>query len=154
MPQPLSYHLFADCRTFFGVVNFFNVVSNVPFLIGGVLGPAAHLERAAGFHRSAGTAAVPGVLSGRAAHLFRLGLLPRGAPDNARLVWDRLPMTLGFAGLVAATVAERVDLKLGLRSLWPLLLLGVFTVIYWYGTERRGRRQRHSVRHLPGLDVS
>ena len=60
------------------------------------------------------------------------------APDNPRLVWDRLPMTLGFAGLVAASIAERVDLKLGLRSLWPLLLLGVVTVIYWYATERSG----------------
>jgi len=60
------------------------------------------------------------------------------APDNPRLVWDRLPMTLGFSGLVAASIAERVDLKLGLRSLWPLLLLGVVTVIYWYATERSG----------------
>jgi hypothetical protein len=60
------------------------------------------------------------------------------APDNLRLVWDRLPMTLGFAGLVSAAIAERVDLKLGLRSLWPLLALGVFTVIFWYGTERAG----------------
>ncbi|HEU4780650.1 MAG TPA: hypothetical protein VFS58_12280, partial [Steroidobacteraceae bacterium] len=38
MPQPLTYHAFADCRTLFGVANFFNVVSNIPFLIGGVLG--------------------------------------------------------------------------------------------------------------------
>ena len=38
MPQPLSYHAFADCRAFFGVTNFFNVVSNLPFLIGGALG--------------------------------------------------------------------------------------------------------------------
>jgi hypothetical protein len=45
-------------------------------------------------------------------------------------------MTLGFAGLVAAALAERVELKLGLRSLWPLLALGVFTVMYWYATER------------------
>jgi hypothetical protein len=48
-------------------------------------------------------------------------------------------MTLGFAGLVAAALAERGDLKLGLRSLWPLLAIGVITVIYWYGTERLGR---------------
>jgi hypothetical protein len=137
MPQPPSYHQFADCRTFFGVVNFLNVASNVPFLIGGVLGLQI-------------------IWSGRGDFIdpreqlpylvFFLGVLLtcfgsayyHGAPDNARLVWDRLPMTLGFAGLVAATVAERVDLKLGLRSLWPLLLLGVFTVLYWYGTELRG----------------
>jgi hypothetical protein len=60
------------------------------------------------------------------------------APDNSRLVWDRLPMTLGFAGLVAAAIAERMDLRLGLRALWPLLALGIFTVIYWYGSERAG----------------
>jgi hypothetical protein len=60
------------------------------------------------------------------------------APDNPRLVWDRLPMTLGFAGLVSAAIAERVDLKLGLRSLWPLLVLGVASVLYWYATERAG----------------
>ena len=61
------------------------------------------------------------------------------APDNARLVWDRLPMTLGFAGLVSAAMAERVDLGLGLRALWPLLLVGVITVVYWYATEHAGR---------------
>jgi hypothetical protein len=61
------------------------------------------------------------------------------APDNTRLVWDRLPMTLGFAGLVAAALSERVDSRLGRRSLWPLLALGVFTVLYWHdGTERAG----------------
>ena len=60
------------------------------------------------------------------------------APDNPRLVWDRLPMTLGFAGLVAAALAERVDQRLGLRSLWPLLAVGAGTVIYWYATERMG----------------
>ena len=138
MPQPLSYHEFADCRTIFGVANFLNVVSNLPFLIGGAMGLQV-------------------IWSGRATFIdpreqlpflvFFLGALLtcfgsayyHGAPDNARLVWDRLPMTLGFAGLVAAAVAERVDLKLGLRSLWPLLLLGVVTVVYWYGTERLGR---------------
>lgn len=138
MPQPLSYHAFADCRALFGVANFFNVVSNLPFLIGGGLGLWL-------------------IWSGRVTFIdareqlpylvFFLGALLtcfgsayyHGAPDNARLVWDRLPMTLGFAGLVAAAVAERVDLKLGLRSLWPLLLLGVVTVVYWYATERLGR---------------
>jgi hypothetical protein len=39
---------------------------------------------------------------------------------------------------VAASIAERVDLKLGLRTLWPLLLLGLISVIHWYFTERSG----------------
>ena len=39
-PQPLSYHQFADCRTIWAVPNFFNVASNVPFLVAGALGLA------------------------------------------------------------------------------------------------------------------
>lgn len=36
--QPKSYHLFSDTRYFFGVTNFFNVASNIPFLIIGIIG--------------------------------------------------------------------------------------------------------------------
>jgi hypothetical protein len=48
-------------------------------------------------------------------------------------------MTLGFAGLVSAAIAERASPTWGLRMLWPLLGLGAFTVIYWYASERLGR---------------
>ena len=40
MPQPLSYHAFADCRSFLGVTNFLNVISNLPFLVAGAMGHA------------------------------------------------------------------------------------------------------------------
>ena len=29
-----SYHNFADTRTFFGIPNFFDVISNIPFFMG------------------------------------------------------------------------------------------------------------------------
>ena len=73
------------------------------------------------------------------------------APDNPRLVWDRLPMTLGFAGLVAAAVAERVDLRLGLRSLWPLLGLGVATSSTGTRPKRRARATSFPTPPVPGL---
>jgi len=138
IPQPLSYHAFADCRTFFGIANFFNVISNVPFLIAGALGLVLIWRGRGDFIDQ--REQLPYLV-------FFLGALItcfgsawyHAAPDNPRLVWDRLPMTLAFAGLVAAAVAERWDLKLGLRSLWPLLGLGVFTVLFWYATERQGR---------------
>jgi hypothetical protein len=138
MPQPLSYHQFADCRAFLGIPNFLNVLSNLPFLVGGAMGLLL-------------------VWNGRGAFtdpreqmpylVFFLGALLtcfgsayyHAAPDNARLVWDRLPMTLGFAGLVTAALAERASARLGLRALWPLLALGVATTIYWYATERANR---------------
>ena len=43
------------------------------------------------------------------------------APDNARLVWDRLPMTIGFMGLLAAVLAERVSVPVARRLFVPLL---------------------------------
>jgi hypothetical protein len=137
MPQPLSYHAFADCRTLFGITNFFNVVSNLPFFIGGLFGLWVVFN--GGGHFIDPREQLPYLVFFLGALLTCFGsAYYHAAPDNPRLVWDRLPMTLGFAGLVAAAIAERVDLKLGLRSLWPLLLLGVVTVIYWYGTERMG----------------
>jgi len=137
MPQPLSYHAFADCRTIFGVANFFNVASNVPFLIGGALGLGLIWTGRVNFVDP--REQLPYLVFFLGALLTCFGSAwYHAAPDNPRLVWDRLPMTLGFAGLVAAAAAERVDLKLGLRSLWPLLALGVITVFYWYATERAG----------------
>jgi hypothetical protein len=137
MPQPLSYHAFADCRTIWAIPNFFNVISNLPFLVAGVLG-LVHVYRGGGRFTDP-REQLPYLVFFLGALLTCFGsAYYHAAPDNARLVWDRLPMTLGFAGLVAAAVAERVDLRLGLRVLWPLLALGVASVIYWYATERAG----------------
>jgi len=137
MPQPLSYHAFADCRAFWSVPNFFNVISNVPFLVGGAWGLALIWKGSGRFIDA--REQLPYLIFFLGAFLTCFGsAYYHAAPDNARLVWDRMPMTLGFAGLVAAAAAERVDLKLGLRTLWPLLLLGMATVICWYASERMG----------------
>ena len=58
------------------------------------------------------------------------------APDNARLVWDRLPMTVGFMGLLAAMITERIDPRLGRALLVPLIFAGVGSVVYWFWTEQ------------------
>jgi len=137
MPQPLSYHAFADCRALWSVPNFFNVVSNLPFLAGGALGLAQVLRADGRFIDP--RERLPYLVFFLGAFLTCFGSAwYHAAPDNQRLVWDRLPMTLGFAGLVSAAIAERVDLELGLRSLWVLLALGVASVLYWYATERAG----------------
>jgi hypothetical protein len=38
IPQPQDYHQFADQRTLLGVPNFWNVVSNLPFVLVGAWG--------------------------------------------------------------------------------------------------------------------
>jgi hypothetical protein len=60
------------------------------------------------------------------------------SPSNATLVWDRLPMTLGFMGLLAAVIAEQLSERVGLAALAPLLIAGVASVFYWQYTEQAG----------------
>ena len=38
IPQSQSYHAFADQRTLLGIPNFWNVISNVPFVVIGAIG--------------------------------------------------------------------------------------------------------------------
>jgi hypothetical protein len=138
MPQPLSYHAFADCRTFWSIPNFFNVLSNLPFLVAGGWGIALVYGGGARFIEQ--RESLPYLVFFLGALLTAFGsAYYHLAPDNARLVWDRLPMTLGFAGLVSAALVERASLRAGLRLLWPLLAVGALTVVYWYGTELAGR---------------
>jgi hypothetical protein len=138
MPQPLSYHAFADCRTLWSIPNFFNVLSNLPFLVGGVAGLGLICKGGGNFQD--GREQLPYLVFFLGALLTSFGsAYYHLAPDNPRLVWDRLPMTLGFAGLVSAALAERAGAGNGLRWLWPLLAVGAGTVIYWYATERMGR---------------
>ena len=40
IPQDQAYHLFADQRTLFGIPNFWNVGSNIPFVVAGAIGLA------------------------------------------------------------------------------------------------------------------
>src|ERR1700720_4493795 len=47
IPQPLSYHQFADQRAWLGIPNFGDVVSNVPFAIVGICGLIFLLRRSA-----------------------------------------------------------------------------------------------------------
>jgi len=53
------------------------------------------------------------------------------APLDERLMWDRLPISLGFMALLAAVIAERISVKAGLRALAPLLAAGVASVLHW-----------------------
>ena len=143
IPQSEIYHHFVDTRAFGGVPNAFDVASNVFFLIVGLLGmrfvlndlSAAHLvqrfldprERWPYLIFFAGVALTS--LGSAYYHLH---------PDDARLVWDRLPMTLGFMSLLAATLNERISVRTGTRLLIPLLIFGVTSVLYWNVTLARG----------------
>ena len=59
-------------------------------------------------------------------------------PSNQTLVWDRLPMTIAFMALFSIIIAEFVSLRLGKLALWPLVVFGGFSVVYWHVTELGG----------------
>jgi hypothetical protein len=136
IPQPSGYHQFADRRAVAGIANAFDVLSNIPFAIVGAMGLAAlrrrriHLEPEE--HR-AYTVFFTGILLTSVGSAFY-----HLAPDNARLVWDRLPMTLAFMGLFTAIVAERLSASAAGAALLPLICIGAGTVGYWYMTEVNG----------------
>ncbi|HEX9183932.1 MAG TPA: hypothetical protein VF876_11790, partial [Burkholderiales bacterium] len=133
--QNQEYHRFADTRALAGVVNAADTLSNLAFLVVGALGLAfLHCERAA---TSSERFASPREILPYWVFFAGVALTSAGsawyhlAPDDARLVWDRLPMTIAFMSLIAAVVQERISVRAGAALLWPLVLLGLASVVYW-----------------------
>ena len=137
VPQPAEYHRFADARGLFGVANFLDVVSNAGFLIVGMGGLLLVLTGRTPFERE--SERWPYVIFFIGVALTALGSgYYHLVPDNERLVWDRLPMTIAFMSLIAAQIAERIGIRTGLALLVPMLLMGFASVGYWIATERAG----------------
>lgn len=138
IPQPLSYHNFADHRGWLGILNFGDVISNVPFAIVGVWGLVVLLtpssvkfadprERLLYLVMFAGL-----ILTAFGSGYYHL------APDNARLVWDRIPIMIVFMALLSAVIADRMSVTAGL-ALFPLLqAAGIGSVLLWRASELHG----------------
>jgi len=123
--QPLQYHEFADSRAFLGIPNFWNVVTNVLFLLIGIAGLrfcVAHELRS----RPAWIALFAGVA------LVSLGSsYYHWDPRDATLLWDRLFITVAFMGLLVALIGEHLGARLAQVLLVPMLLTGLCGVLYW-----------------------
>ena len=131
--QDPAYHVFADTRRLAGIDNFGNVLSNLAFALVGAYGlmrvPAlARLETRAGYIALCIGVLLVAVGSG----WYHL------APSTGSLLWDRLPMTVAFMALFSLLLDERQVLRKPWPTLWPLLLLGIASAVYWYWTESRG----------------
>ncbi len=124
--QDPAYHDFADRRALFGVPNFFNVASNVFFLVVGIAGLRFCLGADLGRARRAWIVLFVGVA------LVSVGsAVYHWNPGDATLIWDRLPITVAFMGLFAALLGESAGDRLGELALAPAVLLGVASVLYW-----------------------
>jgi hypothetical protein len=150
--QSPAYHAFADTRTCLGVVNAADVLSNAGFAVVGLWG----LFQLWPLRRQLALAAAwPGYLQ----FFIALILTSVGtsfyhlAPDNDRLVWDRLLIALVCAGLL---IAVRAETRPNINAwLWCCLLsvVAILSVVWWYVTEWAGHGDLRPYLLLQGLPV-
>ncbi|NNC78059.1 MAG: alkaline phytoceramidase [Woeseiaceae bacterium] len=153
IPQDPAYHVFADSRQLLSIANFWNVISNLPFLLAGAWGLSITVRLDQRYRE---TRAIYGVF------FVGVALTAFGSayyhlyPANLPLVWDRLPMTIAIAGIFAIAINEYHSPALARRLLVPLLVIGIASVIYWHITEIRNigdLRPYAIVQFLPILAV-
>lgn len=134
--QPAGYHDFADQTLRFGIPHFCDVTSNIGFALSALWG----------WIRLAPLRAHPELRCGWAGYrLFLTGLFLTAfgsswyhlAPDNAGLVWDRLPIALACAGLLAGVWGDVRQRESGKLVSW-LALAAVASVAWWYFTDLSG----------------
>lgn len=138
IPQDPAYHRYADQRMVLGIPNFWNVFSNLPFVVLGLLGAATvALNRAPGYLSELKPIYLTffsGVfLTGLGSAYYHL------APSNPTIVWDRLALTILFMAFFSAVWGEHVSASAALKMVWPLVAIGFASVVYWYLSETRGR---------------
>ena len=136
--QDPSYHRFADRRTFLGIPNFLDVVSNLPIGVVVIAGLVALRRASPGAFRETRER-----WPWRVAFLALVLTAPGSAwyhldPTNATLTWDRLPLAVLFASVLAALLAERVHVTFATRALPVFVVAAVVSVAWWHVGESRG----------------
>jgi hypothetical protein len=135
--QDVSYHLFVDTREIWSIPNFWNVVSNLPFVLVGLLG--LYKLKFPDKLKVIDDTSIAYILLFFGTFLVGFGSgYYHLAPDNQTLVWDRLPMTIAFMALFSIIISEFISLRSGKALLLPLILAGILSVVYWHFSEIRG----------------
>ncbi|HEX5803203.1 MAG TPA: hypothetical protein VFY24_09265 [Azospira sp.] len=150
--QPARYHEFADNSSLFGLAHAADVLSNLGFALVGLYGWIRLSSRN-------GWATLGD--SGVGYRLFLAGLVLTAIgsgwyhlqPDDFRLVWDRLPIALACAGLLAAVRAETVGSRAPRVEAALFALLGVASVAWWHFTNDGGDGDLRPYLLLQGLPL-
>ena len=128
--QNPAYHGFADRRALLGIPNWLDVLSNLPFLFVGAFGWRFCVQGSLGTAGRAWAVLFAGVALTSAGSAYY-----HWSPNYDSLLWDRLPMTIGFMGLFAALAGEYLHERFGRLLLAPAVLLGFASVLYWYRVD-------------------
>lgn len=122
--QPPDYHHFADARSAFGIPNAADVLSNIGFAAAGLWGWLRIRHRQPGCLLFLGAL----VMTGAGSFFYHL------APDDARLVWDRIPIALACAGLLAGVHAQCTGTDHEARNTGILAVIALTSVMWWSWT--------------------
>jgi len=132
LPQSLDHHAFADARNLANVPNFMDVFSNLAMIIPAIAGLGLTLSRGGVFF----------TLSERAFALIffaALAITAVGstwyhlAPNDERLLFDRLPLALAFTAYISWLIVERIRPHPGgIAMLLPWLAAGPACALWWY----------------------
>ena len=127
--QGPRYYLFPDHRTLLGVPYFWNVVSNLPFAVVGALGLAAMAARPPPLRPAFGALFAGVFLTAFGSAWYHL------APSAGRLLFDRLPMTIGFAAVFALVMGDRVAARFASPAgLAATIAVAAASALAWYTT--------------------
>jgi len=121
--QDPAYHLFADTRACGPVPNCLDVLSNLAFLAVAAVGLARLRYWPAGLRPALAVFWIGVLLVAPGSAWYHW------APDDARLVWDRLPMTVAFMGLFAAVLIDRLQVRHWVLP--ALVAVGLASVAVW-----------------------
>jgi len=150
--QPGHYNEFADQSGAFGIHHAADVFSNAGFALVALWGWLALRPRRASDQLRAGWPGYRLFLIGLFLTAFGSGFFHL-APDNARLIWDRLPIALACAGLL---VGVRGDTQPGLKTEIEAIVLGLFavaSVAWWVYTDNSGADDLRPYLLLQGLPL-
>lgn len=146
--QDSTYHQFSDNKSLYNIPNFRNTASNLGFVIVGFFGLSRIKSTAPALRLPFALFCLSVILIGPGSAFYHL------SPCSNTLVWDRLPMAMAFMSLFALVIQSRISDRLGRWLLWPLLLAGISSVLYWYWSEQQGigdLRPYALVQYLPML---
>jgi len=137
IPQDPSYHEFADSRTFLGIPNTLDVLSNMPLIVLGFVGIVSCIRK---------KDLKPVMETVRLKILLFATVLLTGIgsaiyhwrPDNDSLLWDRFPLSVMFLAVYLVVLADRISPKIADRLVWPVLAAGPLSVLHWYWSELQG----------------
>jgi hypothetical protein len=128
--QNQNYHNFADQRVLFGVNNAFDTLSNLAFIIVGILGLVnfynnQYIKISNSFSVILNLFFISIILIGLGSSFYHL------SPNDFTLVFDRLAMSLVFASILAMLAYLKISSRFGLHTLAELLILAPLTVLIW-----------------------